>query len=140
MVFVDEVDKIKDTKEIDKFIRILKSLYVPRNLFFIVSISEDAFDEYQKRAVLKKQRTVFDSAFDQFTQLKMMGVEDTVAGDEDDYVQIAVRLGKDCTWRERIADKVKKQRSRVFNDETPIRALEEFFERVCRETRAVHDR
>ncbi len=64
--------------------------------------------------------------------LRMMGVEDTIARDEDHYVEIAVRLGKDHRWRERVANKVETGRSRAFDDETPIRALEDFLDRVCR--------
>ncbi len=64
--------------------------------------------------------------------LRMMGLEDTIALDEDDYVEIAVRLGKDRRWRERVANKVKDRSSRIFNDEAPIRALEDFLDRVCR--------
>jgi predicted O-linked N-acetylglucosamine transferase (SPINDLY family) len=63
--------------------------------------------------------------------LKMMGLVETIARDEDHYVEIAVRLGKDGAWRRHITENVEETRSRVFNDETPIRALEDFFESVC---------
>ncbi len=63
--------------------------------------------------------------------LKMMGLDETIARDEDHYVEIAARLGKDGAWRRHIAENVEEMRSRVFNDETPVRALEDFFERVC---------
>ena len=69
--------------------------------------------------------------------LKMMELEETISRNEDHYVEIAVRLGKNDGWRKSIADKVKETRSRVFNDETPIRALEDFFERVCRASTGV---
>ena len=72
VIFIDEVDKIKDTEEIDRFMRILKTLYRPSNLFFVVSISEDAYELYQKRSVARGQRNVFDSSFDQFTQVTVM--------------------------------------------------------------------
>ena len=76
VVFIDEVDKIKDTEEIDRFMRILKTLYRPPNLFFIVSISEDAYELYQTRAVARGQRNVFDSSFDHFIQVKVMSSAD----------------------------------------------------------------
>ena len=63
--------------------------------------------------------------------LRMMGLDETIAQDQDHYVEIAVRLGTDAEWWEEIARKVENTRSRVFNDETPVRALEDFFERVC---------
>lgn len=64
--------------------------------------------------------------------LKMIGVEDTIARDEDQYVELAVRLAKDDKWRKRVANKVEEAKSRAFNDETPVRALEDFLEGACR--------
>ena len=63
--------------------------------------------------------------------LTMMGIDGTIAGDEDDYVAIAVRLGKDGRFRWRMAKQVADRRHAIYGDETPIRALEEFLIEVC---------
>jgi len=63
--------------------------------------------------------------------LHMMELDEAVARDEDDYVEIAVALGND-RQRQRLAKKIIERRSIIFDDETPIHALEDFFERVCR--------
>lgn len=64
--------------------------------------------------------------------LTMMGLDETIAKDEDDYVAIAARLGNDERFRRNTARQVVGRRHIVFGDEAPIRALEEFLERVCR--------
>lgn len=77
VVFIDEVDKIKETAEIGKFMRILKTLFKPLRLFFVVSISEDAYEQFRARGVRKEQRNEFDSSFDQTVRVNRMGYEKT---------------------------------------------------------------
>ena len=64
IVFIDEVDKIKDVDNIGKFMLILKALYNPLKLFFVVSISEDAFARFRERMSPLGRRDEFDSSFD----------------------------------------------------------------------------
>lgn len=72
VVFIDEVDKIKKTEGIGRFMRILKTLFKPSRLFFVVSISEDAYAQFQARSVRKEQRNEFDSSFDQTVMIRRM--------------------------------------------------------------------
>ncbi len=65
--------------------------------------------------------------------LKMLGVTDTIATDEAEYIEIAVRLGLDPQWRQSIINKVKQNQDRVYEDQTCVIALEEFYERVVKE-------
>lgn len=60
--------------------------------------------------------------------LKLIGVEDTIATDPDDYVAIAARLGAEPDWRAAIASKIRAQRARLENDMRSITAMENFFE------------
>jgi predicted O-linked N-acetylglucosamine transferase (SPINDLY family) len=64
--------------------------------------------------------------------LTQMGVTETIAGSADDTVEIAVRLGRDPAWRARLAAEVRERSRLAFDDETPIRALEAFLDRVTR--------
>ena len=77
VVFIDEIDKMKDTDEIGKFMRILKALYNPMNLFFVVSISKDAYEDFQTRMSTTKERNEFDSSFDHMLQIKPMEYGET---------------------------------------------------------------
>jgi protein O-GlcNAc transferase len=65
-----------------------------------------------------------------FAMLEMMACTETVAASEDDYVDIAVRLGLEDAWRERMKAQILERGPRIYDDETPIRALESFFLRV----------
>jgi predicted O-linked N-acetylglucosamine transferase (SPINDLY family) len=65
--------------------------------------------------------------------LRMLGVTDTIAQDEREYIDIAVRLGLDTQWRQEIRDKIQANHSRVYDDLTCVTALEEFYERVVNE-------
>jgi predicted O-linked N-acetylglucosamine transferase (SPINDLY family) len=57
--------------------------------------------------------------------LRMLNLEEMIASDKDAYVEIAVRLGRDEAYRSAIAEKVRQRVDRIFDDATPIRALEE---------------
>jgi protein O-GlcNAc transferase len=58
--------------------------------------------------------------------LKMMGLTDTIAGNKDEYIDIAVRLGKTPDLRQSIAGKIAKNKYRIYGDIAAIRGLEEF--------------
>jgi predicted O-linked N-acetylglucosamine transferase (SPINDLY family) len=62
--------------------------------------------------------------------LRLMGLEETIAADLDEYVAIAVRLGRDRDWRRRVAARVVAGQERLFGDEAGLRDLEAFLERV----------
>ncbi|MEO1428204.1 MAG: tetratricopeptide repeat protein [Cyanobacteria bacterium J06633_8] len=58
--------------------------------------------------------------------LKMMGIEETIASSKEEYVQIAIRMGKDAEYRQHISQLVAQNKHKLYNDPKPIRALEEF--------------
>jgi predicted O-linked N-acetylglucosamine transferase (SPINDLY family) len=64
--------------------------------------------------------------------LGMMGMTETVAGTIDDYVALAVRIGKDASWRAQIKQRIATDKQRLYRDRTCIAALEDFFERAVR--------
>jgi protein O-GlcNAc transferase len=65
--------------------------------------------------------------------LTMMGVMETIASTQDEYVELAVRLGVDSEWRKQISDKIATNKHRVYRDKTCITALEDFLERIVKE-------
>ena len=58
--------------------------------------------------------------------LSMMGETDTVAGSVDEYVGMAVRLGRDRQWREHSRARVAASLGKVYADMESVRALETF--------------
>jgi len=58
--------------------------------------------------------------------LSMMGLTETIASSVDEYIEIAVRLGRDSEWRSHIAEKIQMSKHKIYRDEDSIRALEEF--------------
>lgn len=60
---------------------------------------------------------------------QMMGVTDGIAGNLDDYVSTAVRLGRDPVWRAELRQKISQNKHRVYRDTETIAALEDF---LCR--------
>jgi protein O-GlcNAc transferase len=62
--------------------------------------------------------------------LRMMGIEELVASDADDYVRIAVRLATDSTWRVDITKRIAAGSARLFDDQKPLRALDAFLRSV----------
>jgi CRISPR-associated protein Csy1 len=58
--------------------------------------------------------------------LRLAGLGDLVAKDEDDYVRIALRLATDRAWRDSIVARLREGAPRLFDDQAPIAALEGF--------------
>lgn len=62
--------------------------------------------------------------------LKMLGVTDTIAKNEAEYLQIAVKLGLDSGWRKYIYERMSQRHDYLFDDKTCVQALEEFYQQV----------
>ena len=63
---------------------------------------------------------------------RRMGVSTCIASDEESYVDLAVRLGTDAAWRAEVSAEILAASHRLFEDESALTALEEFFLRVAR--------
>ncbi|MDV2992367.1 MAG: hypothetical protein N4J56_002021 [Chroococcidiopsis sp. SAG 2025] len=62
-----------------------------------------------------------------YAMLKMLGVTDTIASDEAEYIEIAVKLGLDRDWRDSIVKQISQRHSYLYNDKTCVEALDAFF-------------
>lgn len=62
--------------------------------------------------------------------LTMMGIEETIAQNKEQYIQIAVLLGQDGGYRHQIAQKIALNKHKLFGDLTTVRALENFLLQV----------
>lgn len=62
--------------------------------------------------------------------LKMLGVTDTLAQNETEYIEIAVRLGLEPQWREEIKQRMSQRHDRLFEDRSCVTGLESFFRQV----------
>ncbi|MDC0834451.1 tetratricopeptide repeat protein [Geitlerinema sp. CS-897] len=71
--------------------------------------------------------------------LKMLGVTETIATTEAEYIEIAVRLGLDSDWRQEIIAKTRQNQDRVYEDTTCVEALEQFYRDVVRERQTTGD-
>lgn len=65
--------------------------------------------------------------------LTQLGVTETIARNEEEFVRIAVRLGQDKKWRAEIAEQMAANYSSLFSNTKCVRALEEFFQRTVTE-------
>jgi protein O-GlcNAc transferase len=71
--------------------------------------------------------------------LKMMGIEETIASNKEEYVQIAIRLGKDSQYRQHISQLIASNKHKLYGDLKPVRALEDFLLQVVNKPRKVAD-
>lgn len=62
--------------------------------------------------------------------LKMLGVTETIAKNEADYIDIAVKLGLDPQWRRKISEKMRDRHHLLFDDQTCVKALEAFYQEI----------
>ena len=63
--------------------------------------------------------------------LAMMGIEETTAADSGDYVAIAARLATDAAWLGEVMALTREGKSKVYEDDRPLRDLEKFLKEAC---------
>jgi predicted O-linked N-acetylglucosamine transferase (SPINDLY family) len=64
--------------------------------------------------------------------LQMLGVTETIAGDKEEYIALAVRAGADPGWRREIARKMRENEGSVFDDRACVVGLENFYRSLAR--------
>jgi protein O-GlcNAc transferase len=62
--------------------------------------------------------------------LTMMEITDTIAATLDDYIDLAIHLGKDAELRRNISEKIEANKYKIYHDKACIHALEDFLEKV----------
>ena len=68
-----------------------------------------------------------------YSFLKMLGVTDTIAKNEAEYIEIAVKLGTDSEWRRDISERMSQRQDNLFDDRVCVTALEAFYQKVVLE-------
>jgi CRISPR-associated protein Csy1 len=58
--------------------------------------------------------------------LSLMGLDELVAATNDAYVDLALRLGRDVPYRERVRTAIAERSASLFDEEGAVRALEDF--------------
>jgi protein O-GlcNAc transferase len=71
--------------------------------------------------------------------LKMIGVEETIAQNKAEYIQIAVHLGRDADDRKYIAQQIALNQHKLYGDLTPVRALEDLLFQIIDKPRRFND-
>ncbi|MGB3534379.1 MAG: tetratricopeptide repeat protein [Microcoleaceae cyanobacterium] len=66
--------------------------------------------------------------------LKLLGVTDTIAKTEAEYIDIAVKLGIDSNWKNSISERMSQRHNNLFDDPSCVKALESFYEQIVRES------
>ena len=62
--------------------------------------------------------------------LQMLGVTDTIAATETEYIDIAVKLGLNKEWRTSIIKRMEERHSDLYDDKVCVAALEDFYRSV----------
>jgi len=65
-----------------------------------------------------------------YSFLKMLGVTDTIAQNEEEYIQVAVKLGLDSQWRRDISQRMSQRQDDLFDDKVCVTALEGFYQQI----------
>src|SRR6266852_3379031 len=66
--------------------------------------------------------------------LRRMGLQELIAGSEEDYISLAVKLIQDGEYRDRVRKRIETERHVLFEDIAPVRALEDFLVNVVETT------
>ncbi|CAH1208641.1 TPR_REGION domain-containing protein [Candidatus Nitrotoga sp. BS] len=62
-----------------------------------------------------------------YGMLKCIGLNELIANDHENYIEIATRLGTDSAWHQQIVQRITTHSDVIFADETPLCQLEQFF-------------
>ena len=76
LIGIDEIDRIVDAEVAEQFLNEMKSIFGVQHCVYIVSVSEEALANFERRVV--RVRTAFDSAFDEIVRLEPMTVAESV--------------------------------------------------------------
>jgi protein O-GlcNAc transferase len=68
-----------------------------------------------------------------FAILTMMGVTETIASTLDNYIALAVKLGNDSEWRQKVSEKTASRKHLLYRDMVCITALEDFLDKIVKE-------
>ena len=59
--------------------------------------------------------------------LKCMGLDELIAKDQDDYIEIAIKIGTDSAWRQQAVQRIITGSNKIFEMETSLRQMESFY-------------
>ena len=65
-----------------------------------------------------------------YSMLKILDIEETIASSKKEYIEIAVKLAGDINFRNSIVNKIKKHKNKLFNDDKPVRFLEDVIRKI----------
>jgi len=68
-----------------------------------------------------------------YGMLQRMGLTETIANNEAEYIEIAVRLGLDHQWRQQVSDRILPLHKNLGDSEDSIQYLEDFYQQLIRE-------
>ena len=75
VIGIDELDKMSDVDEARRFLNDMKSLFDQSKVYYLVSISEDALSDFERRG--QPIRDVFDSVFSDVLHVDYLGQEES---------------------------------------------------------------
>lgn len=61
-----------------------------------------------------------------YAMLKLLELTELIAQDKEDYVRIAVELGRNRDWREEIKQRIRERKHRLYETEKTVQALQKF--------------
>ena len=62
-----------------------------------------------------------------YGMLKCMGLDELISKDQDDYVEIAIKIGTDSAWRQQVVQRIITGSNKIFEMETSLRQMESFY-------------
>ncbi|MEA3544824.1 MAG: hypothetical protein U9R69_06335, partial [Thermodesulfobacteriota bacterium] len=63
-------------------------------------------------------------------QYKLMGIDDCIAENELNYIELAIKLANNKTWKKEISEKIKRKSHVLFKNIESVKELERFFIRA----------
>ncbi len=64
-----------------------------------------------------------------FAQYNLMGIDDCIAKNDDDFIKLALKLAHDKTWKTEVSQRIRQRSHILFKNSASVKELELFFKR-----------
>lgn len=139
-IFEERIKKSFEREGLDSehYVRVLPRMSLPRflQMLAVLDVNIDSFGWNGGTTTLRSLAVdcpvvtypgEFMRSRHSYSILRVIDANELIAGSPDEYIELAARIGQDRQFRATVVEKIKTNKSRLFNDMECVRYLDKFF-------------
>jgi protein O-GlcNAc transferase len=111
-----------------KYLNLLVHAQVILDTLYYTGGANTAFDAFATGTPYVTLPSEFHRGRFGLAAYRQIGVEDAIATDVSDYIEKAVKIANDATYRNDLSQRIRDNAHKVFEDLEAVKELEDFFE------------